>query len=243
MKSKPEHEIKHEEIAASVSARPAVITVREHFKDAADILYVMTDGILNRNNSSLRKYKHWDELSAAAFAVIGVRPNMPLKDRKDLAGLMSSTIDRMTKSYPATQERNKLFQMADEQYIPRAWFAIKHQLYRGGPIELLPGGKEPSEFVRDMRYRHRFAYAWLNVVYHAVVEELDADLEPWEQYLYKFRDDNFKGYREGWQVLHQLILKLGGDPPDVLVKVRNRLWERDAADGKPAAAPWEAIPK
>jgi hypothetical protein len=61
-------------------------------------------------------------------------------------------------------------------------------------------------------------------------------LEEFVEELVPFGYDRFKGFRDGWKFLHELLEKRG-DKPAAMIAARDKMYERDVAPEKPPA-PW-----
>lgn len=96
------------------------MTIAEYFqtvpRDGNGVLFALTDGLLDLDNSSCRDYP-FDFLARICWRVIDTNAKRGFRDRRTLAGLMSETMTAVN--------------AAGRRY-PAPWLKIKATLAEGG---------------------------------------------------------------------------------------------------------------
>jgi hypothetical protein len=131
----PSFESSNPATAETKSSVPAVRgkTVAEYFDCDDDILDIVTNGDLDRDNPSCKKFKGWDRLRDAVDEAVQRLANAPVRDTKILATIMGVTIDILEEQNPRPpKESGRLFPTSREQLYPKAWLTIKTRLAAGG---------------------------------------------------------------------------------------------------------------
>jgi len=77
-------------------------------------------------------------------------------------------------------------------------------------------------------------------LFKLAAEQAGLDISAFEEHLQGVVLDDGLSWNFGWRFLHDLEPSFAPEPlPDVLIQLRNPLFERDASPAKPAAPPWD----